>query len=94
MLAERGQRVDERTLDRTIDMVRADEKPSSVFTHDILRADKGRVIRPKSAGQKAYVEAIAEWRGRSGISWSWNATYPAPRRPRADWLSSAAASGV
>ena len=37
VLAERGQRVDERTLDRTIDMVRADEKPSSVFTHDILR---------------------------------------------------------
>ena len=32
----------------------------SVFTHDILRADKGRVIRPKSAGQKAYVEAIAD----------------------------------
>ena len=60
VLAERGQRVDERTLDRTIDMIRADEKPSSVFTHDILRADKGRIIRPKSAGQKAYVEAIAD----------------------------------
>ncbi|MDG1366942.1 MAG: PhoH family protein, partial [Acidimicrobiales bacterium] len=57
-LAERGQRVDERTLDRTIDMVRADESPSDVFTHEILRADKGRLIRPKSAGQKAYVEAI------------------------------------
>ena len=58
VLAERGQRVDERTLDRTIDMVRADESPSDVFTHEILRADKGRLIRPKSAGQKAYVEAI------------------------------------
>jgi len=58
VLAERGQRVDERTLDRTIDMVRADERPSEVFTHDILRADKGRLIRPKSAGQKAYVESI------------------------------------
>ncbi len=59
VLAERGQRLDSRTLARTIDMVRADEKPSAVFTHEVLRADKGRVIRPKSSGQKSYVEAIA-----------------------------------
>ncbi len=58
VLAERGQRLDERSLGRTIDMVRQDEKPSSVFSHEILKADKGRVIRPKSSGQKTYVEAI------------------------------------
>jgi len=58
VLAERGQRLDDRTIDRVIDMVRADEKPSEVLGHDILRADKGRLIRPKSAGQKRYVEAI------------------------------------
>jgi len=58
VLAEKGQRLDERTLDRTIDMVRQDERPSSVFTHEILKADKGKIIRPKSIGQKAYVEAI------------------------------------
>ncbi len=58
VLAEKGQRLDPRTLDRTIDMVRADERPSSVFTHEILKADGGRVIRPKSSGQKAYVEAM------------------------------------
>ena len=84
VLAERGQRVDERTLDRTIDMVRADEKPSSVFTHDILRADKGRVIRPKSAGQKAYVEAIADnvvtfGIGPAGTGKSWLAVAMAVR---------------
>jgi phosphate starvation-inducible PhoH-like protein len=58
VLLERGQRLDERTLERTIDMVRADERPSSVLTHDILKADRGRVIRPKSSGQKRYVDAI------------------------------------
>ncbi len=58
VLAEQGQRLDDRSLDRTIDMVRQDEKPSSVLTHEILRADGGRVIRPKSSGQKRYVEAI------------------------------------
>ncbi|GJM37190.1 MAG: phosphate starvation protein PhoH [Acidimicrobiales bacterium] len=58
VLAEKGQRLDERSLDRTIDMVRRDEKPSSVFTHEILRADRGKIIRPKSSGQKTYVEAI------------------------------------
>ena len=58
ILAENGQGLDERSLSRTIDMVRADESPSSVLTHEILRADRGRVIRPKSSGQKRYVEAI------------------------------------
>ncbi|MDW3218679.1 MAG: PhoH family protein [Acidimicrobiales bacterium] len=58
VLAEKGQRLDERSLDRTIDMVRRDEKPSSVLTHEILRADRGKIIRPKSSGQKTYVEAI------------------------------------
>ncbi|MCQ3813111.1 MAG: PhoH family protein [Acidimicrobiia bacterium] len=58
LLAESGQRLDHRTLDTTIDMVRADERPSSILTHEILRAERGRVIRPKSSGQKRYVEAI------------------------------------
>ena len=58
VLAEKGQRLDDRALDRTIDMVRADERPSTILSHEILRADKGRVIRPKSSGQKRYVEAI------------------------------------
>lgn len=58
LLAENGQRLDLTTLDSTIDMVRADERPSSVLTHEILRVDRGRVIRPKSSGQKQYVEAI------------------------------------
>jgi len=58
VLVEQGHHIDDRTLERTIDMVAADERPSSVLTHDILRADRGRIIRPKSSGQKRYVEEI------------------------------------
>jgi phosphate starvation-inducible PhoH-like protein len=39
-------------------MVRADERPSEVLTHEILRAAKGRSVRPKTSGQKRYVDAI------------------------------------
>ena len=58
VLIERGQRLDDRTLERTIDMIRADERPSDVLTHEILRVERGRTIRPKSSGQKHYVDAI------------------------------------
>ncbi|MGZ0218090.1 MAG: PhoH family protein [Acidimicrobiales bacterium] len=84
VMAEHGQRLDERTLVRTIDMVRADERPSSVFTHEVLRADRGRIIRPKSAGQKAYVEAIQKnvvtfGIGPAGTGKSWLAVAMAVR---------------
>lgn len=59
LLIERGQGLDDRTLERTIDMVLCDERPSEILTHDILRTARGRVIRPKSSGQKSYVDAIA-----------------------------------
>ncbi len=63
VLVERGERLDGRTLDRAIDMVRSGdggERPSDVLTHEILRADRGRAVRPKSSGQKRYVDAIAD----------------------------------
>jgi phosphate starvation-inducible PhoH-like protein len=41
-------------------MVKADERPSEVLTAEVLRAAKGRTIRPKSSGQKQYVDAIRE----------------------------------
>ena len=41
-------------------MIKADERPSDVLTADILRSAKGRSVRPKTAGQKRYVDAIAE----------------------------------
>jgi phosphate starvation-inducible PhoH-like protein len=57
-LLQHGHRIDEVGLLRTIDMVRADERPSEVLTYEILRAAKGRSVRPKTSGQKRYVDAI------------------------------------
>ncbi len=45
---------------RTIDMVRADERPSEVLSTEVWRSARGRTVRPKSSGQKRYVDAIAE----------------------------------
>ena len=45
---------------RTIEMIRADERPSEVLTAEVLRGFKGRTVRPKSSGQKRYVDAIAD----------------------------------
>src|SRR6516164_3414050 len=41
VMAERGQPVDGSTLDRIIDMVRADERPSEVLTSEITRLARG-----------------------------------------------------
>ncbi len=57
-LLERGHDLDERTLDRAIGMVRDDERPTEVLTHEVLKGAKGRQVRPKTAGQKRYVDAI------------------------------------
>jgi phosphate starvation-inducible PhoH-like protein len=58
-LLERGHQLDPAGLDRVIGMVRADERPTEVLTHQVLRGSKGRQVRPKTAGQKRYVDAIA-----------------------------------
>lgn len=58
VLLQRGQHLDDAVLGRAIDMVRHDEKPSTVLTDDILRGSKGRSVRPKTAGQKRYIDAI------------------------------------
>jgi phosphate starvation-inducible PhoH-like protein len=60
LLLQRGEAFDDATLVRSIDMIKADERPSDVLTADILRSAKGRSVRPKTAGQKRYVDAIAE----------------------------------
>ena len=57
-LLERGHDLDERTIERSIAMIRSDERPTEVLTHQVLRSSKGRQVRPKTAGQKRYVDAI------------------------------------
>jgi phosphate starvation-inducible PhoH-like protein len=39
-------------------MVHDNERPSAVLTDDIMRGAKGKPVRPKSAGQKRYIDAI------------------------------------
>jgi phosphate starvation-inducible PhoH-like protein len=60
LLLQRGERLDAAVLDRSITMVRADQRPSEVLTADVLKGARGRSVRPKTAGQKRYVDAIRE----------------------------------
>ncbi len=59
-LVERGHSLDDRSVDQAIAMVIADEKPTEILTHEVLKGAKGRHVRPKTAGQKRYVDAIAK----------------------------------
>jgi phosphate starvation-inducible PhoH-like protein len=58
LLLEGGNTIDRENLGRTIEMVKADERPSDVLNTAVLRGRK--TIRPKTAGQKRYVDAIRE----------------------------------
>jgi phosphate starvation-inducible PhoH-like protein len=57
-LLEQGHALDAGSVVRSIDMAKADEKPSEVLTAEILRSARGRTVRPKTSGQKRYADAI------------------------------------
>ena len=59
MLLEQGQRLDAGDVGRTITMVKDDVSPAEVLTTELLRSARGRTVRPKTAGQKRYTDAIA-----------------------------------
>ncbi len=57
-LLSAGETLTPDSIDRAIDMLRHDEcTPSSVFG-DVLLSHRGKTIRPKTAGQKRYVDSI------------------------------------
>jgi phosphate starvation-inducible protein PhoH and related proteins len=58
LLVQRGEVLDRGNVSRSIDMVRAAERPSVVLADEVLRSARGRTVRPKTAGQKRYVDAI------------------------------------
>lgn len=58
-LLDAGQDLDPSKVARSIDLVRDGDEPFEVFSTDVLHAPGGRVVHPKSAGQKRYVDAIA-----------------------------------
>ena len=59
MLVEQGHRLDAADIGRTITMVKDDVSPAEVLTTEVLRSARGRTVRPKTAGQKRYTDAIA-----------------------------------
>jgi phosphate starvation-inducible protein PhoH and related proteins len=83
-LLQGGQQLDDVTLDRVIAMVSASERPSEILSHQVLRGAKGRQVKPKTAGQKRYIDTIAEnvitfGLGPAGTGKSWLAVAMAVR---------------
>jgi phosphate starvation-inducible PhoH-like protein len=58
LVLEGGQSLDTTKIARTIDMVADDLVPSEVLRHEVVRGAKGKSIRPSTAGQKRYTDAI------------------------------------
>jgi len=57
-LLSKGEHLTPDSLDRAMDMLKRGEcSPTSVFS-DVILAHRGKSIRPKTAGQKHYVDAI------------------------------------
>lgn len=59
-LIEQGERLTRDNVERSIDMLREGECSPSALHSDLILSHKGKAIRPKTAGQKRYVDAIRE----------------------------------
>ncbi|SRR5579875_2209040 len=59
LLLEQGHGLDAANVGRTIEMVKANERPSEVLTVEVLRSARGRSIRPKTVGQRRYTDAMS-----------------------------------
>ena len=59
-LLQVGENLDLVVVSRSIDMVRSNERPTSVLAEDIVRLSQGRPVRAKTSGQKRYVDAIRD----------------------------------
>ncbi len=58
VVLDRGQAIDNDTVRRSIEMISVEVRPSEVLGDRILSTARGRPVRPKTAGQKTYVDAI------------------------------------
>ncbi len=57
-LIEKGERLTPDNLERSIEMLKEGECSPSALYSDVLLTHKGKALRPKTAGQKRYVDAI------------------------------------
>ncbi len=55
-MLERGLQVDVNILNKTIEMVNAQENPAEVLTTELLITARGKPVRAKSVGQKNYLD--------------------------------------
>jgi phosphate starvation-inducible PhoH-like protein len=58
LVLESGNRIDSEGIGRSIQMLRADQRPSEVLNTEVVRGRK--TVRPKTAGQKRYVDAVRD----------------------------------
>jgi phosphate starvation-inducible protein PhoH and related proteins len=58
LVLESGNRIDREGVERSIQMMRDDQRPSEVLNTEVVRGRK--TVRPKTAGQKRYVDAVRE----------------------------------
>ena len=58
VLVEQGHPLDRDGIDRAIGMVESDVRPSDVLLTEVVRGRKS--VRPKTAGQKRYVDAVRD----------------------------------
>jgi phosphate starvation-inducible PhoH-like protein len=57
-LVERGEQLTGESVERSIELVKHGEVSPTALHGDVILTHKGRAIRPKTAGQKRYVDAI------------------------------------
>ncbi len=84
LVLQRGQALETAVVARAIDMVGSGKRPSEVLTDRILTTARGKVVRPKTAGQKRYLDAIRSHMitfgiGPAGTGKSWLAVACAVR---------------
>ena len=60
VLLRAGHPLDPAGVLRTIDMIRADQRPSEVLGTTPVRSGRNRNVRPKSVGQKRYLDAMRD----------------------------------
>jgi phosphate starvation-inducible PhoH-like protein len=57
-LIERGETLTEESVERSIDLLKHGECTPTTLHGDVILTHKGKAIRPKTAGQKRYVDAV------------------------------------
>ncbi len=84
LVLQRGESLGPAVVRRSIEMIREDERPSEVLTDRVLTTYRGKPVRPKTAGQKHYLDAIRDHTvtfgvGPAGTGKSWLAVACAVR---------------